>query len=124
MSTYTHEEIQELLGAYALDAVEDAERDAIELHLRECPRCRAEVADHREVASLIGHGGAPAPDGVWDRIVGALDNVLRPILIRKGPNLPLLLIFAGVICGLVAFGIVGLFIGPVVLAIAYTLLNE
>ncbi|HKU86803.1 MAG TPA: AI-2E family transporter YdiK [Casimicrobiaceae bacterium] len=61
---------------------------------------------------------------VWSIIVGALDNVLRPILIRKGADLPLLLIFAGVIGGLVAFGIVGLFIGPVVLAIAYTLLNE
>jgi predicted PurR-regulated permease PerM len=61
---------------------------------------------------------------VWSIFVGALDNVLRPILIRKGADLPLLLIFAGVIGGLVAFGIVGLFIGPVVLAIAYTLLNE
>ena len=61
---------------------------------------------------------------IWSIFVGALDNVLRPILIRKGADLPLLLIFAGVIGGLVAFGIVGLFIGPVVLAIAYTLLNE
>jgi len=61
---------------------------------------------------------------VWSIVVGALDNVLRPILIRRGANLPLLLIFAGVIGGLVAFGIVGLFIGPMVLAIAYTLLGE
>jgi predicted PurR-regulated permease PerM len=53
-----------------------------------------------------------------------LDNVLRAILIRRGANLPLLLIFAGVIGGLLAFGIVGLFIGPVVLAVAYTLLNQ
>jgi predicted PurR-regulated permease PerM len=61
---------------------------------------------------------------VWSIVVGALDNVLRPILIRRGANLPLLLIFAGVIGGLVAFGIVGLFIGPMALAIAYTLLGE
>jgi predicted PurR-regulated permease PerM len=57
-------------------------------------------------------------------VVGSLDNILRPILIRRGANLPLLLIFAGVIGGLIAFGIVGLFVGPVMLAVAYTLLSE
>ena len=51
-----------------------------------------------------------------------IDNVLRPLLIRRGASLPLLLIFAGVIGGLIAFGIIGLFIGPVVLTVAYTLL--
>ena len=54
-------------------------------------------------------------------IAGALDNIVRPVLIRRGADLPLLLIFAGVIGGLIAFGIIGLFIGPVVLAVAYTL---
>jgi predicted PurR-regulated permease PerM len=61
---------------------------------------------------------------VWTVIVGTMDNVLRPFLIRKGADLPLLLIFAGVIGGLLAFGIVGLFVGPVVLAVTYTLLKE
>ncbi|HYA37176.1 MAG TPA: AI-2E family transporter YdiK [Candidatus Methylomirabilis sp.] len=56
-------------------------------------------------------------------VVGALDNVLRPILIKKGANLPLLLIFAGVIGGLIAFGLIGIFVGPMVLAVAYTLLS-
>ena len=56
-------------------------------------------------------------------IAGALDNIVRPVLIRRGADLPLLLIFAGVIGGLIAFGIIGLFIGPVVLAVAYTLLT-
>jgi predicted PurR-regulated permease PerM len=51
-----------------------------------------------------------------------LDNVLRPVLIRKGADLPLLLILAGVIGGVLAFGIVGLFIGPVLLAVTWTLL--
>lgn len=60
---------------------------------------------------------------VWTVIVGTMDNFLRPILIRKGADLPLLLIFAGVIGGLIAFGIIGLFIGPVVLAVTYTLLE-
>ena len=61
---------------------------------------------------------------VWTIGVGAMDNVLRPLLIRKGADLPLLLIFAGVIGGLLSFGIVGLFVGPVVLAVTYTLLRE
>ena len=60
---------------------------------------------------------------VWTVLVGSLDNVLRPILIRKGADLPLLLIFAGVIGGLFAFGLLGLFVGPVILAVAYTLLD-
>lgn len=61
---------------------------------------------------------------IWSVIVGVLDNVMRPILIRKGADLPLVLIFAGVIGGLLSFGIVGLFVGPVVLAVSYTLLGE
>jgi predicted PurR-regulated permease PerM len=61
---------------------------------------------------------------VWSIVVGVLDNVLRPLIIRRGADLPLLLIFAGVIGGLIAFGIVGLLVGPVALAVAYTLLKE
>jgi len=60
---------------------------------------------------------------VWSVVVGSLDNVLRPILIRQSADLSLLLIFAGVIGGLIAFGLVGIFVGPVVLAVAYTLLE-
>ena len=52
-----------------------------------------------------------------------LDNFVRPVLIKKGADLPLVMIFAGVIGGLIAFGIIGLFIGPVVLAVAHTLLK-
>jgi predicted PurR-regulated permease PerM len=60
---------------------------------------------------------------VWTIFVGAIDNVLRPILIKQGADLPLLLIFAGVIGGLLGFGVVGLFLGPVILAVSYTLLR-
>jgi predicted PurR-regulated permease PerM len=60
---------------------------------------------------------------VWTILVGGLDNILRPILIRKGVDLPFLLIFAGVIGGLLAFGLLGLFVGPVLLAVGYTLLS-
>ena len=61
---------------------------------------------------------------VWSAVVATLDNFLRPLLIRLGADLPLLLIFAGVIGGLLAFGLVGIFVGPVVLAVAYTLLQS
>lgn len=69
-----------------------------------------------------GHVGSGTVLLVWTVFVGTIDNVLRPILIKRGAKLPLLLIFAGVIGGLIAFGVIGLFIGPVVLAVSYTLL--
>lgn len=56
-------------------------------------------------------------------IVCTIDNFIRPILIKKGADLPLILIFAGVLGGLIAFGVIGLFIGPVLLAVTYTLLE-
>ncbi len=59
----------------------------------------------------------------WTLVVGTMDNFLRPILIRKGADLPLLLIFAGVVGGLIAFGLIGIFVGPVVLAVAHTLIT-
>ncbi len=60
---------------------------------------------------------------VWALFVMTIDNVVRPYLIKRGADIPLLLILCGVIGGLVAFGIIGLFIGPVVLAVTYTLLD-
>ena len=71
---FSHQDIQELLGAFALDAVDDDERDVIEAHLAGCPRCRAEVEGHRETAALLAHSGVRAPEGVWDRIAEALDE--------------------------------------------------
>ncbi len=56
-------------------------------------------------------------------VAGTIDNIIRPFLIKKGVDLPLLMIFAGVIGGLLAFGIIGLFIGPVILAVTFTLLR-
>jgi predicted PurR-regulated permease PerM len=61
---------------------------------------------------------------IWSLPVSTLDNILRPILIRRGVELPLLLIIAGVIGGLIRFGMVGLFVGPVVLAATYTLAKD
>jgi len=61
---------------------------------------------------------------VWTIVVGSLDSILRPILISKGAHLPLVLLLAGVIGGIIAFGLVGIFLGPVVLAVGYTLLQS
>jgi predicted PurR-regulated permease PerM len=70
-----------------------------------------------------GQTGSAATLLVISLFAGAIDNVIRPILIKRGANLPLLLIFAGVIGGLIAFGIIGLFVGPVVLTVTFTLLK-
>lgn len=58
---------------------------------------------------------------VWTIFVGTIDNVIRPLLIQKGAQLPLLLVVAGVIGGLISFGLVGIFVGPVVLGVSYML---
>jgi predicted PurR-regulated permease PerM len=60
---------------------------------------------------------------IWAVLVIAMDNILRPILMTKGANLPMLVMFTGVMGGLLAFGLIGIFVGPVVLAIGYTLLG-
>jgi predicted PurR-regulated permease PerM len=59
---------------------------------------------------------------IFSVVAIAIDNVLRPVLIRRGADLPILLILAGVIGGLVAFGLIGLFLGPTLLAVGYKLL--
>ncbi|MDA8239364.1 MAG: AI-2E family transporter YdiK [Nitrospiraceae bacterium] len=60
---------------------------------------------------------------VFSVLAVTLDNFVRPVLIRKSADLPLIMIFAGVVGGLIAFGVIGLFVGPVVLAVAFTLLE-
>ena len=70
-----------------------------------------------------GATGAATVLLVLSIIAIGIDNVLRPVLIRRGVDLPLLLILSGVIGGLMAFGLIGLFLGPTVLAVAYTLLD-
>ena len=71
----------------------------------------------------MGHPGWGIFLLAWSVVVVTMDNFLRPALIRKGADLPLLLIFAGVIGGMIGFGLVGIFVGPVVLAVTYTLLE-
>lgn len=74
MRALGHPDVQELLGAFALDALDPAEADAVDLHLRDCPRCRAEVEEYRETAAMLAFGGVDAPPGVWEKIQAALEE--------------------------------------------------
>ncbi|KIG03421.1 AI-2E family transporter YdiK [Caballeronia concitans] len=77
------------------------------------------------VAWLFWHGSHVAASLllVWSLMIAMLDNFLRPLLIQRGVNLSMLLILSGVLGGMFAFGIVGLFIGPVILAVTSTILE-
>ncbi len=62
---------------------------------------------------------------VWIIVVGNLDNVVRPFLIsRGGGTTPLILIVLGILGGAMAFGLIGLFLGPTILAVGYQLFDE
>jgi anti-sigma-K factor RskA len=67
-----HADVEDLLGAFALDAVPEDERRLVEQHLAVCEPCRREVMEHRETVALLS-GGETAPVGVWDRIAGELE---------------------------------------------------
>jgi predicted PurR-regulated permease PerM len=58
---------------------------------------------------------------VWNIAVGLLNNVLKPILLAKGVDAPMAIIFVGAIGGLILSGIIGLFVGAVVMVLGYTL---
>lgn len=63
--------------------------------------------------------------GAWGMfIISGVDNVLKPYLISRGGNLPLVVVLLGVFGGILAFGFMGLFLGPTLLAVAYSLLSD
>jgi hypothetical protein len=70
----THDELRELLGAYAVDALADTERAAVDEHLAACPACRREVADHLETVAMLSSGPGRAPGELWDRIRGDIEG--------------------------------------------------
>jgi anti-sigma-K factor RskA len=70
----SHEDASELLGAYALDAVDGAEFTDLEEHLETCPRCRAELDGLREAAGALGNTAEAPPEGLWSRIAGQLGD--------------------------------------------------
>ncbi|MGD9797925.1 MAG: anti-sigma factor [Acidimicrobiia bacterium] len=106
-----HEDAQELLGAYALDAVDGDELGAVERHLDECARCRAEVAEHREVVVLLAHGGADAPDGLWDRIAGSLEAAPPPVDLAAFAARPRRSVLSGVGVALAAAAVLAVVLG-------------
>lgn len=57
-------------------------------------------------------------------VVSTIDNIIRPLIISAGSDLPFVLVLLGVLGGAVAFGFIGVFLGPVLLALGYVLLNE
>jgi predicted PurR-regulated permease PerM len=73
---------------------------------------------------VTGATGSGVVLAVFTVMALTMDNFLRPFLIKRGADLPLLLILIGVIGGMLAFGLIGLFLGPVVLAVTYTLLQN
>lgn len=81
------ESIGDLLGAYALDAVDTDEADLIASHLRSCPRCAQEVEAHREAIAVLAGGGGPAPQNVWDRISTSIGADIRPLSPPPAPRL-------------------------------------
>ncbi|HEX2575123.1 MAG TPA: anti-sigma factor [Aquihabitans sp.] len=84
--TEYHDDFTDLLGVYALDAVDPLERQRIEAHLLTCHWCAAEVAQHREVAAHLSVTGTDAPAGVWDRIAAELSPPAPPLRMSFSPT--------------------------------------
>ena len=57
-------------------------------------------------------------------VVGSVDNVLKPLFISRGSDLPLALVILGVLGGVAAFGFLGVFLGPTLLAVGFTMIRE
>jgi anti-sigma factor RsiW len=77
-SATEHREIQELLGVYALDAVDPETAAMVERHLAECVKCSIEVSQHHEVAGLLANSGGESPAGLWDGIATQIDGSVPP----------------------------------------------
>ena len=86
----THQQASELLAVFALDAVDSDEQELIEAHLAECPRCRAELDAHRDVAAALGNSVGQLPEGLWSSIASRLpprpaeEPPPMPTLVREG----------------------------------------
>ena len=75
----TPDEITELLPAYALDAVDDDERAAVEEYLARHPEAQDEVAELQVAASMLAHAGGPPPEGVWERLESMIADAPPPL---------------------------------------------
>lgn len=69
-----HEEVQSLLGAYALHGVDPAEATDIATHLAGCPRCRAEVDVYEAITPMLAAGAGAPPEGLWEEVLGTIEQ--------------------------------------------------
>jgi hypothetical protein len=76
----THDMTADLLGAFALDALEPFEADRVREHLTTCPRCREELAQYHHIAGMLANASGGAPDGLWD---GIASRIKRPPTIQS-----------------------------------------
>ncbi|MDR9451171.1 MAG: zf-HC2 domain-containing protein, partial [Acidimicrobiia bacterium] len=113
-----HETIEELLGAYALDAVDHDERRLVEDHLAQCSICRNELEEHREVAALLVGDAVEPPPHVWDRIVGQINPTepreeLAPVVSLESKRRPF---FSSTrwVAGVAAAAVIGLSAGVII----------
>jgi predicted PurR-regulated permease PerM len=60
----------------------------------------------------------------WGMLVSSVDNVIKPMIISKGSDIPFILILFGVLGGALAFGFIGVFLGPTLLAVGFRLLKQ
>jgi len=70
----------------------------------------------------VKEAGAAVLITIYLVLVGLSDNAMKPLLMARGMSTPVLVIFMGVLGGTLAHGIVGLFVGPIILAVAWELL--
>ena len=104
-----HDALKELTAAYALDAVDPLETQAIERHLLGCRQCRREVAELREVAAQLCGIGSPTPSRVWDRITAEVSSRPR----RRRQTVSVRWFVAVVAAAAVAIATLGVQIGRV-----------
>ncbi len=76
-----------LLAAHALDAVDRGEKEGVERHLAECPRCQSELDAYRDVAAAMGNSVAKVPDDLWRSISSRLQR--HPA--KDSPSMPVLM---------------------------------
>lgn len=110
-----HETIEELLGVYALDAVDQYERRLVEDHLSRCSLCRNELEEHREVAALLAGEAVEPPPHVWDGIISKINATepreeLAPVVSLDSKRKPL---FSSTrwVAGVAAAAVIGLSAG-------------
>ena len=101
MKAAEHREVEELLGAFAIDAVDADERRLVEDHIQTCPRCRAEVSQNKEAVALLTRSQTE-PEGMWARISESLEEpppglTLEPV--REPPPRRLWTLRAAVVAG-------------------------